>query len=82
MADSKRLTTSPSPEFSEYPWLDVPIVEFTARDGVKVPARLFKPANFKKGGPGVIFIHGAGYLQNVDKWWSTVTTTNTCSTIS
>jgi dipeptidyl aminopeptidase/acylaminoacyl peptidase len=70
MADSKRLTTSPTAEFSEYQWLDAPIVEFTARDGVKVPARLFKPANFKKGGPGVIFIHGAGYLQNVDKWWS------------
>ena len=70
MAESKRLTTSPTPEFSSYNWLDVPIVEFTARDGVKVPARLFKPANFKKGGPGVIFIHGAGYLQNVDKWWS------------
>jgi dipeptidyl aminopeptidase/acylaminoacyl peptidase len=70
MAESKRLTNSPTPEFSEYPWLDVPIVEFTARDGVKVPARLFKPANFKKGGPGVIFIHGAGYLQNVHKWWS------------
>ena len=70
MADAKRMTTSPTAEFSEYSWLDVPIVEFTARDGVKVPARLFKPANFKRGGPGVIFIHGAGYLQNVDKWWS------------
>ncbi len=46
-------------------------MQFTARDGVKVPARLFKPANFKKGGPGVVFVHGAGYLQNVDKWWST-----------
>lgn len=70
MAESTRLTVSPTAEFSEYQWLDVPIVEFAARDGVKVPARLFKPANFKKGGPGVIFIHGAGYLQNVDKWWS------------
>ncbi len=70
MADARRLTTSPSPEFSEYPWLDAPIVEFTARDGVKVPARLFKPASFKRGGPAVIFIHGAGYLQNVDHWWS------------
>ena len=69
-ADEKRLTTSPAPEFSEYPWLDAPIVEFTARDGVKVPARLFKPANFKKGGPGVVFVHGSGYLQNVDRWWS------------
>ena len=69
-ADGKRLTTSPTPEFSEYPWLDAPIVQFTARDGVKVPARLFKPANFKKGGPGVVFVHGSGYLQNVDRWWS------------
>ena len=44
---------------------------FTARDGVKVPARLFKPANFRRGGPAVVFIHGSGYLQNVDRWWST-----------
>ena len=42
-----------------------------ARDGVKVPARLYKPANYKKGGPAVIFVHGAGYLQNVDHKWST-----------
>jgi len=69
-AEWKRLTTSPTPEFSQYPWLDVPIVEFPARDGVKVPARLFKPANAKKGGPGVVFVHGSGYLQNVDRWWS------------
>jgi dipeptidyl aminopeptidase/acylaminoacyl peptidase len=69
-AEVKRLTTSPAPEFSSYPWLDAPIVEFTARDGVKVPARLFKPANFRKGGPGVVFVHGSGYLQNVDRWWS------------
>ena len=44
---------------------------FTARDGVKVPARLFKPANASAGGPGVVFVHGAGYLQNVDHKWST-----------
>jgi dipeptidyl aminopeptidase/acylaminoacyl peptidase len=70
-AELKRITTSPTAEFSQYPWLDAPIVEFTARDGVKVPARLFKPANFKKGGPAVVFVHGAGYLQNVSRWWST-----------
>jgi dipeptidyl aminopeptidase/acylaminoacyl peptidase len=66
-----RVTTSPAPEFSQFKWLDVPIVMVTARDGVKVPARLFKPAGFKKGGPGVIFVHGSGYLQNVDHKWST-----------
>jgi dipeptidyl aminopeptidase/acylaminoacyl peptidase len=71
LAELKRLTTSPTPEFLSYPWLDVPIITFTARDGVKVPARLFKPAHVKPGGPGVVFVHGAGYLQNVDRWWST-----------
>jgi dipeptidyl aminopeptidase/acylaminoacyl peptidase len=69
-AGPKRITTSPAAEFAQYPWVDAPIVEFTARDGVKVPARLFKPANFKKGGPAVVFVHGAGYLQNVSRWWS------------
>ena len=69
-AVAKRITTSPSPEFAQYPWLDVPIVMVPARDGVKVPARLFQSASFKKGGPGVIFVHGAGYLQNVDHKWS------------
>ena len=70
-AVAKRITTSPSPEFAQYPWLDVPIVMVPARDGAKVPARLFQPAGFQKGGPGVIFVHGAGYLQNVDHKWST-----------
>ena len=70
LAEAKKLTTSPAPEFFQYPWLDVPIVTFTARDGVQVPARLFKPAGFKKGGPAVVFVHGAGYLQDVDREWS------------
>jgi len=70
-AQSKKLTSSPAPEFWQYKWLDVPIVTFTARDGVKVPARLFKPANARRGGRGVVFVHGSGYLQNVDRKWST-----------
>jgi dipeptidyl aminopeptidase/acylaminoacyl peptidase len=69
-AESRKLTDSPAPEFAQYPWLDAPIVVVPARDGAKVPARLFKPANFPANGPAVIFIHGSGYLQNVDRWWS------------
>ncbi len=69
-ASVKQLTDSPSPEFKAAKWLDVPIVEFKARDGATVPARFYKPVSFKKGGPAVIFVHGAGYLQNVHKWWS------------
>jgi dipeptidyl aminopeptidase/acylaminoacyl peptidase len=68
--DLQRLTTSPSAEFAQYPWQDPPIVMVPARDGIKVPARMYKPANYKKGGPAVIFVHGAGYAQNVDHKWS------------
>ena len=64
-----RTTNSPAPEFNTYPWLDVPIVHFTARDGAQIPAHLYKPANWN-GGPAVIFVHGAGYLQNVHRGWS------------
>ncbi|MDP9194326.1 MAG: prolyl oligopeptidase family serine peptidase [Acidobacteriota bacterium] len=67
--NNTRVTTSPAPEFASYPWLDVPIAHFTARDGKSVPVNLYKPANWN-GGPAVIFVHGAGYLQNVHRGWS------------
>jgi len=67
--DGKRATTSSTPEFASYPWIDVPIVTFKARDGADVPAHLYKPANWN-GGPAVIFVHGAGYLQNIQRGWS------------
>ncbi len=70
-AEMKRVTTSPSVEFTSRSWLDAPIVQIPARDGATVPARLYKPKNWKQGGPAVVFVHGAGYLQNVHKWWST-----------
>ncbi len=67
----RQLTHSPSPEFAKHKWMEVPIVTFKARDGVDVYARLYQPAQAVKGGPAVIFVHGAGYLQNAHKWWST-----------
>jgi dipeptidyl aminopeptidase/acylaminoacyl peptidase len=69
-AQAKQITTSPLPEFFTYNWIDPPIVSFTARDGATVYGRLYKPANWRAGGPAVVFVHGAGYLQNVHKWWS------------
>ncbi|HEY0142997.1 MAG TPA: prolyl oligopeptidase family serine peptidase [Thermoanaerobaculia bacterium] len=65
-----RVTTSPAPDFARYAWIDPPIVHVPARDGAKVPGRIYKPANWN-GGPAVIFVHGAGYLQNVHRGWST-----------
>lgn len=65
-----QLTSSTTKEFQTYSWRTPEIIQFDARDGVKVPARLYKPAKEKKNGAAVIFVHGAGYLQNVHEWWS------------
>jgi dipeptidyl aminopeptidase/acylaminoacyl peptidase len=70
MVEATKVTESPAPEFHTNPWIDTPIVEITTRDGAKLPASLYKPIGYKKGGPAVIFVHGSGYLQNVDHWWS------------
>lgn len=69
-AEARKLTASPAAEFQDYRWIDAPIVQVPARDGTKVPAQIFKPANFQAGGPAVIFVHGAGYTQNVHRGWS------------
>ena len=70
-AEVKKVTDSPLPEFFNYNWTDPPIVSFRARDGATVHGRIYKPATPQRGGPAVIFVHGAGYLQDVHKWWST-----------
>lgn len=67
---SVQVTHSPAPDFASYAWTDVPIVQIPARDGVNVPARMYKPKNYRRGGPLVVFVHGAGYLQNVHRYWS------------
>jgi len=59
-----------SDAFKAYPWRDTKIFTITARDGKPIYARLFEPAAGKKNGAAVVFVHGAGYLQNVDYWWS------------
>ncbi len=65
-----RMTFSTSEKFREYEWRKPEVVEFIASDGVKVYARLYKPETAVKNGAGVLFVHGAGYLQNAHNWWS------------
>jgi len=69
-ASMRRLTHSPRPEWEAYPWREPEIVMVPASDGAMVPARLYRPDPDKANGSGVIFVHGAGYLQNVHRWWS------------
>ncbi len=69
-AKETQITHSQSEEFKSYAWRVPDFITFTARDGAKVHARVYHPKNPEKNGPAVIFVHGAGYLQNAHKWWS------------
>ena len=64
------LTDSPTPAFKHYAWTEPKLVKIRARDGIEVPARLYVPPTPHPAKPAVIFVHGAGYLQNVHRWWS------------
>jgi len=68
-AEMTQLTHSTSTKFDNHNWIDSEIVTFTARDGAEVPATLYKPTAAKKNGAAIVFVHGAGYLQNVHRWW-------------
>ncbi len=69
-AKAVQITHSTTKDFDAYNWRVPEFVTFHATDGATVYARLYRPDNAKEQGPGIIFVHGAGYLQNAHKWWS------------
>ncbi|MGY5846121.1 prolyl oligopeptidase family serine peptidase [Salegentibacter sp. HM20] len=69
-AEAKQITEGISEEFAAYDWREPEMIQFEAQDGAMVPARLYVPEENAKNNAAVVFVHGAGYLQNVHKWWS------------
>ena len=73
-APPTRVTTSPSAEWQAQKWVEPQLVTYKSRDGKEVYARMFTPemvgAKRDPKAPAVIFVHGAGYLQNAHKYWS------------
>jgi dipeptidyl aminopeptidase/acylaminoacyl peptidase len=73
-AKATQVTTSTSAAWQSYKWIEPQLVTFAARDGAQVYARLYTPemvgAKRHPSAPGVVFVHGAGYLQNAHKYWS------------
>ena len=65
-----QITHSTTKAFQKYNWKDPEIITFNAEDDAKVYARLYQPEKAVKNKAAVIFVHGAGYLQNAHKWWS------------
>lgn len=64
----EQITKSVSHEFLSYSWRKAKVVTIKATDGQDIYARVYEPK--KSNGKAVIFVHGAGYLQNAHKWWS------------
>jgi dipeptidyl aminopeptidase/acylaminoacyl peptidase len=71
-AEAAQLTTSPTANWLGFNWIVPEIVMIPASDGVKVPARIYRPKDMgaTPNGAGAIFVHGAGYLHNVHNYWS------------
>jgi dipeptidyl aminopeptidase/acylaminoacyl peptidase len=67
----KQLTNSTTEKFKAYRWRNAPVITFKASDGKNVYARVYEPESSKKNGAAVLFVHGAGYLQNAHNYWST-----------
>ncbi|MDR6193616.1 prolyl oligopeptidase family serine peptidase [Siphonobacter sp. SORGH_AS_0500] len=67
-AKAEKITHSLTEEFKSYDWKAPQIITIKASDGQDIYARLYVPK--KKNGAAVVFVHGAGYLQNAHKWWS------------
>jgi dipeptidyl aminopeptidase/acylaminoacyl peptidase len=57
-------------EFRAYPWREAKLITIKASDGAEIYARLYEPTSGKKNNAAVIFVHGAGYLQNAHYRWS------------
>jgi dipeptidyl aminopeptidase/acylaminoacyl peptidase len=74
-AQARQVTTTPTGEWRGFNWIDPKVITYKTRDGVDVYARLFTPemigAKRDPTRPAVVFVHGAGYLQNAHKYWST-----------
>ncbi len=72
-AQPRQVTASTTAEFRSGPWIKPQVVEIPTRDGQTLYARIYRPRDLgaQPHGGGVLFVHGAGYLQNAHRGWST-----------
>lgn len=67
-----QLTKSVSANFLNRKWNEPKFIDVPARDGKIIKSKIYTPADFNKSKkyPLVIFVHGAGYLQNTINGWN------------
>jgi len=67
-----QLTKTTPEKFKQTEWSEPQFFSFKAKDGKQIPAKIYLPNGFDKTKkyPMIIFVHGAGYLQNVINGWN------------
>ena len=68
----QKLTNSTPESFKKLTWSVPKFVDIPTRDGKVVKTKVYLPSNFNPSQkyPMVMFIHGAGYLQNTINGWN------------
>ncbi|MEO6176260.1 MAG: prolyl oligopeptidase family serine peptidase [Flavobacterium circumlabens] len=66
----QQISSSASENFKKYQWREPQVITFKAEDGTPVNARLYTPKTENANKAAIIFVHGAGYLQNAHNYWS------------
>jgi dipeptidyl aminopeptidase/acylaminoacyl peptidase len=68
----KQVTQTTPAGFATIKWIEPKFIDIKSRDGKNIRAKVYLPANFNKKQkyPMVVFVHGAGYLQNVINGWN------------
>jgi len=69
-AKAVQVTSTATEEYKSYPWRSPEIFAMKNRDGVDIYAQVYTPKNPAPSHPAVIFVHGAGYLQDIVDQWS------------
>lgn len=72
-AEARRLSDTVSPAFAAVRWSEPEVVPIpSSHAGRPIWSRVYKPAGWTpdRRWPAVVFVHGAGYLQNAHKGWS------------
>ena len=69
---ARKLTNTTPESFLKRRWNEPKIFFINSRDNKPIPTKIYLPDDFdkKKKYPMVIFVHGAGYLQNVINGWN------------
>lgn len=67
-----KLTDSTPAAFKQIKWNVPQFIDIPAKDGKPIKSKIYLPADFDKSKkyPMVIFVHGAGYLQNTINGWN------------